>query len=77
MKTITKYTGELLEGNMYECKSDGNKVRVSKIYQEAKNKVWTCELIYADSQTKQGSTLNMPCYDFEGLLRRGQFRKIN
>lgn len=77
MKTITKYTGELKESDLYECKSDGNRVRVSKVYQEPKNKVWTCDLVYVDSQTKQGSQLNMPCYDFENLLKRGQFKKIN
>jgi hypothetical protein len=62
---------------MYECKSDGNRVRVAKVHQEPKNKIWTCDLIYADSQTKLGSELNMPCYDFEMLLRKGQFRKVN
>ena len=77
MKTITKYTGDLKEGDMYECKSDGNRVRVAKVHQEPKNKVWTCDLIYADSQTKQGRELNMPCYDFELLLRKGQFRKVD
>lgn len=71
MRTIVKYTGDLQEHKMYQFRSDGNKVKITRIFQEPKNKVWTCELKYADSQTKQDSTLQMPCYDFEQMIKRG------
>ena len=77
MRIQRGYDGSLKEGDMYEGKADGNRVRISKIHQNTINKVWTADLVYTHSHTKEGSVLPMACFDFEALLKRGQFRKIN
>lgn len=77
MKVIRTYTGDLKQGDVYEGRADGNRIRVDNIYQRGTNKVWTVDLVYTHSHTKEGSLLPMTCFDFENMLKKGHFRKVN
>lgn len=63
MKTITRYTGRLSVGDIFQCKSDGSIIKIENI--EKYNGVWAVRLKYTSALTKVGQEFMANAYDFE------------
>ncbi len=64
MRTIIKYTGDLVGGQIYMCRMDNSKVVISNPFKNDKG-VWTITCKYTDSITKENMSFSVTCFDFE------------
>jgi len=75
-KTIVTYDGLLKKDDLYLSKYGGDMVRVLEVIKNDKG-VWVANMKYIDTPMKEGLPLQVIVYDFERMVKWGNWSKLN